>query len=130
MNFLINPYKGTDSRIDEVYDLFQMEKPNTTMFKNECVNGVCKLSTVKLLPTSMVRSSKTAVLEVTPKMLPLNYIKKEIIKISKSISTLESKPKIYIFAINREDMDIIIAASKNWNKLTQNRILKIILIDS
>jgi len=119
MNFLINPYKGTDSRIDEVYDLFQMENSNTNMFKNECVSGVCKLSTVKFLPP-----------KAAPKMLPLDYIKKKIIKISKSISTLESKPKVYIFAINREDMDIMISASKNWNKLIQNGILKIILIDN
>jgi hypothetical protein len=110
MNILINPYTGTDSRIDNVYERFHIKTPVNNILENECASGVCKLSTVKLLP--------------------LDLIEKEIIKTSKYISTIETIPTVYIFTIYREDMDILVAASKNWNELIQNGILKIILIDN
>lgn len=110
MNVLINPYTGTDTRIDQVYEYFQIQNPKQNTLKNGCASGVCKLSTVK--------------------MLPLNVIKKEIIKTYESISLVESKPTVYIFVLNQEDMDMMISASKNWKKIIHNDNFKIILIDN
>jgi hypothetical protein len=106
MNILINPYTGTDCRIDRVYELFQIRNPNQ---KNEGPTGVCRLSKVK--------------------MLSFDLIEKEIIKTSESISTTESKPIVYIFALNKDDMNLMVNASKNWSELIPNGIIRIILID-
>lgn len=110
MNILINPYTGTDSRITHVYDLFQMSNPLQNDVKNTCANGVCKLNNVKLMP--------------------LDLIEKEIINTSNQISTIEQKPTVYIFTLNREDLDVLIVASKKWNNLIHNGILKLIYIDN
>lgn len=110
MNILLNPYTGTNSTIDRVYEYFQIQNLSQSISENECAGGVCKLPVVKLLP--------------------LDLIEKEIFKTFKSISTMETKPTVYIFALNRKDLDIMTAASKNWNSLTQDGVLKILLIEN
>lgn len=110
MNILINPYTGTNSIIDRVYEHFQIYNLNKSISENECANGVCKLPVVKILP--------------------LDLIEKEIVKTFESISAMEIKPTVYIFALNQKDLDMMTTASKNWNSLTQNGILKIILLEN
>lgn len=110
MNILINPYIGTNSTIDRVYEHFQIHNLNQSISENKCAKSVYKLPVVKLLP--------------------LDLIEKEIFKTFESISTIEIKPTVYIFAINRKDLDMMTTASKNWNSLTQNGILKIILFEN
>jgi hypothetical protein len=110
MNILINPYTGTNSIIDRVYEHFQTYNLNKSISENECANGVCKLPVVKILP--------------------LDLIEKEIVKTFESISAMEIKPTVYIFALNQKDLDMMTTASKNWNSLTQNGILKIILLEN
>lgn len=110
MNILLNLYTGTNSKIDRVYEHFQIHSLNQNISKNECAGGVCKLPVVKILP--------------------LDLIEKEIFRTFKSISALEINPTVYIFALNRKDLDMMTIASKDWNNLTQNGILKIILFEN
>ena len=109
MNILLNPYTGMNSTIDRVYKRFQIHNLNQSISENECASGVCKLPVVKILP--------------------LDLIEKEIFRTFKSISVIEIKPTVYIFALNRKDLDMMTTASKDWNSLTHNGILKIILFE-
>ena len=99
-----------NSTIDRVYKHFQIHNLNQSISENECASGVCKLPVVKILP--------------------LDLIEKEIFRTFKSISAIEIKPTVYIFALNRKDLDMMTTASKDWNSLTQNGILKIILFEN
>lgn len=110
MNVLINPYTGVDSRIDKMYENFQIQNPNQSILETEYATSVCKLAAVKLLP--------------------LCFIEEEISSTSKSSEIENLKPTVYLITINKEDFSTLITASKNWNKLTQNIFLKIILIDN
>lgn len=110
MNILLNPYTGTNSTMDRVYEHFQIHNLNQSISENECASSVCKLDVAKVLP--------------------LDLIEKEISRTFKYISAIEIKPTVYIFALNRKDLDMMITASKDWNSLTQNGILKIILFEN